>query len=328
MHGCAGFDAGTSSAENLHKMCKMLARHGEGLFLPTIPASSPEKTLYALSQISRCMEEQKSMIDDLQNGLTDRLSEAVILGAHLEGPFLLPAYKGALEEESFLPATVENYRMLTGKYAGIVRRITIDPLCENAMNFIKYISSQGVSVTMGHTAADCETVYEGFRNGATSVTHIFNAMAPLHHRNPGPVGAALSHDDSYAELILDFLHVNKYAAKAVIKAKGVRKTVIITDSCEAAGMPDGPYKLCGRDISVINGEARMPDGRLASSTVFMDRELKNIKELGFSEEDAQYMLHDNPLDAIGLKGAMRIFADSLYTETDENGAVTGLIYEK
>lgn len=327
MHGCAGFDAGTCTISELHQMAAALAAHGEAAFLPTIPAASFEQTRLALSRIAAAMKEQRAWIAELPQTGPCKVSEAIILGAHLEGPFMRPKYKGALDENAFVPATKENWEALTGEYAGIVRRVTIDPLAENAYEMIRYLSDQRISVTVGHTAASCEEVQKAFTYGATSVTHIYNAMPSLHHRDPGPVGAALSDEDTYAELILDFLHVHPMAARLVMKAKGTDKVAVITDSCEAAGMPDGPYTLCGREIQVVNGEARCPDGRLASSTVFMDRERLHIRKLGFSEKDVRRMLHAVPLQAARISADDCAIVDAMYAETDAEGVVCGLYYQ-
>jgi len=343
MHGCAGVDVGTASPEGLHKIARMLCAHGTAAFLPTVPAASPEQTRYALSSIAKVMAEQKPLLDALKgsetasdaqhrygavrdNARLETLSEAFILGAHLEGPFMLPAYKGALDADSFLPATAENWQALTGEYEGIVRRITVDPLAPGALELIPYLVSKGISVTVGHTASKAEQVLEAFAKGADSVTHIFNAMPPMHHRDPGPAGAALSDADSYAELICDFLHVNKLVVKTVIRAKGTEHVAVITDSCEAAGMPDGPYKLCGRDISVVNGEARTPEGKLASSTVFMDKERLNLLSIGFSDEDIARLLHSTPLQAMHATEAEKAVIDRISASIDSTGRAVGLIY--
>ncbi len=285
IHGSAGYDVATCDAAGLIAMSEALAQHGVTAFLPTLPSCFPEDSVAALKVIHQAMELQKK---------GEACRGAVILGAHMEGPFMKDTYKGALNSNAFLPANRENWEKLTGEYEGIVRRITVDPLAEGVLEWIPYLVSKGIVVSLGHTAADADTVLAGFRAGAKSVTHLYNAMPSLHHRTPGPVGAAMADDDSYAELILDFLHVSPVAAKAAIKAKGVNRIAIITDACQAAGMPDGDYVLAGSLVYVRNGEARIPAGNLASSTVFMDKELRHILQLGFSLEQASQMLSSNP----------------------------------
>ena len=288
MHGALGYDAATCGADNLVKLAQGLYMHGEVAFMPTIPAAHPEQNRRALNEIEKAMKitwEQPKM--------------AKILGCHMEGPFLCEAYKGALDETAFCDCTPAQWELLAGEYSHLVKRITVDPLRPGVLQMIPYFKQRNIQVSLGHTAADADTVSRAFAAGATSVTHLYNAMSGLHHRNPGTVGAALADDDSYCELITDFLHVAPQAVKTAIKAKAPRKIAIITDSCQAAGMPDGEYALGGRLVHVVKGEARMPEGQLASSTVFMDRELQNLLYIGVSLDDCSLMLSQNPADLCG-----------------------------
>lgn len=283
MHGALSFDVATCGVDNLVELAKGLYQHGEAAFMPTIPAAHPDQNRSALAAISKAME------------LTwNRKDTAKILGCHMEGPFMCEKYKGALDETSFCDCTIENWEKLTGEYAHIVKRITVDPMCKGVIAMIPYFTERGIQVSLGHTAADSDTIENALLAGATSVTHLYNAMSGLHHREPGTVGAALASDTCYCEIISDFLHVHPKAVKLAIKAKKTGKMAVITDSCQAAGMPDGEYVLGGRLVHVIHGEARMPEGQLASSTVFMDRELKNILSLGFSLDDCAVMFSENP----------------------------------
>ena len=321
MHGAVGQDVGTTDRNGLHNIALILAAHGTAGFLPTIPAVSFDACRKALSVISGVIEEQRSYSDLLANipeGNTQILPEALVLGAHLEGRFMMPACKGALDVSVFVDATVE--------YEKYVKRVTLDPLRPGALELIPYLVSKGISVTCGHTAADADTVAKAFEAGATSVTHIFNAMPSLHHRAPGPIGAALSDDNTYAELICDFLHVDKRVCKMVIKCKSPDYVAVITDSCEAAGMPDGKYQLSGRDIQVVNGEARLEDGRLASSTVFMDRERLNLISLGFSESDITKLTHNTPLEAIRVDADTQTLFSRMFARIGSEGLAKGTYY--
>lgn len=283
IHGSVGIDVGTCDLEGLLKMAENLALHGVTSFLPTIPAAHPEQNRAALSVI------QQGMAVTASDGRYAR-----VLGCHMEGPFMMEKCKGALDASAFCDANTDNWEALVGPYESVVKRITMDPLRPGVLSFIPYLTARGITVSLGHTDADAETMDKAFAAGAVSVTHLFNAMSGLHHRKPGAVGAALASDDCYCELILDFLHVFPHAVKAAIKAKGPGKIVAITDACEAAGMPDGRYVLGGRAVNVVNGEARLPEGNLASSTVFMDRELNNLLSLGFSPADCVRMTSENP----------------------------------
>lgn len=309
MHGALGIDVSTCTAEQLVELAKGLYKHGEAAFMPTIPAAFPEQNINTLVEIKKAMAitaEGKNM--------------ARIIGCHMEGPFMCPKYKGALDENAFCDATIENWEALTGEYADVVKRITADPLRPGVIEMIPYFKEHGVQVSLGHTNATADVIQKAFEAGATSVTHLYNAMSPLHHREPGTVGAALASDDTYCEIITDFLHVHPKAVKLAVKAKTPGKMAVITDSCQAAGMPDGEYVLGGRLMYVINGEARMPEGQLASSTVFMDKELKNLLSLGFSMDDCALMLSRNPAilsgaaDRLGSLEKGRLLAVSVVDE--------------
>ncbi|MBE7056079.1 MAG: N-acetylglucosamine-6-phosphate deacetylase [Ruminococcaceae bacterium] len=310
MHGALGIDVSTCTAEELVELAKGLYKHGVAAFMPTIPAAMPEQNKNTLKEIKKAMELTK-----------DGDNMSLIIGCHMEGPFMCPKYKGALDENAFCDATVENWNELTGEYADVVKRITADPLCDGLIDMIPYFTEHNIQVSLGHTDATADVIYEAFEKGATSVTHLYNAMSPLHHREPGTVGAALSSDETYAEIITDFLHVNPKAVKLAIKAKTPSKIAVITDSCQAAGMPDGEYVLGGRLMYVINGEARMPEGQLASSTVFMDKELKNLLYLGFNLDDCALMLSTNPayLSGIECLGTLEPGKMAVISVVDNNG---------
>ncbi len=316
MHGALGIDVSTCTSDELVELSKGLYKHGVAAFMPTIPAAKPEQNKNTLKQIKKAMELTK-----------DGNNMAVIIGCHMEGPFMCPKYKGALDEEAFVDATVENWTKLTGEYADVVKRITADPLCPGLIDMIPYFKEHNIQVSLGHTNATSDVIYEAFNKGATSVTHLYNAMSPLHHREPGTVGAALSSDDTYCEIITDFLHVHPKAVKLAIKAKTPGKIAVITDSCQAAGMPDGEYVLGGRLMYVINGEARMPEGQLASSTVFMDKELKNLLSLGFSLDECALMLSKNPayLSGVDYLGTLEIGKMAVISVVDEEGNLINVV---
>ena len=316
MHGALSFDVATCGAEKLVELAKGLYRHGEAAFMPTIPAAHPVQNRQALQDIQKAME------------ITWETPEtAKILGCHMEGPFMCEKYKGALDESAFCDATPENWEHLTGAYAHVVKRMTVDPLRPGVIEMIPHFTRQGIQISLGHTAADSDTIDWALQAGATSVTHLYNAMSALHHREPGTVGAALASDACYCEIIADFLHVHPKAVKLAIKAKTPGKMAVITDSCQAAGMPDGEYVLGGRLVHVINGEARMPEGQLASSTVFMDKELTNILSLGFTLDDCAKMLSENPayLSGENCLGALSVGKLFMAVVTDDHGNIQSIL---
>ncbi len=166
---------------------------------------------------------------------------------------------------------------------------------EHSIDFIKYLQDKRTVVSLGHTNATYEEAQLAIDAGATSGTHTYNAMTPLTHRAPGVVGAVMINDSVYAELILDGVHVNYAAAKALLCAKGKEKVILITDSLEAAGLENGKYLLGNQDVYVKDGEARLIDGTLAGSIVSMNVAVRNAyQHLGLKLNEAVNLASYNP----------------------------------
>lgn len=156
-------------------------------------------------------------------------------------------------------------------------------------------------VSIGHTNATYDEAVVGIKAGATSGTHTYNAMTPLTHRNPGVVGAIMEHDEVYAELILDGIHVSYPAAKVLLRAKGLDKVILITDSIEASGLEDGQYKLGNQAVFVKDNSARLEDGTLAGSILAMNNAVKNAyQHLGLSINEAVNLASYNPAKNLNL----------------------------
>ena len=290
IHGAAGGLAG--DLDGIRAMSAMLAAHGVTAFLPTLASETPEDTREGLKSIAQSMQES--------------LPGARVLGAHMEGPFLAVNCKGAMDERNFLAPTVENWNRLTGDWAPVVRRMTLDPAQPGALEFIGWLTAQGVSVSIGHSEASAATVAAALSAGARSVTHLFNAMPSLHHRNPGVIGAALSDPRAVVELIADFVHVDPVALKVAMAAKGADGVMLVSDALQAAGMPDGDYALGGVTVYVRDGVARIAAGNLAGSTLLLDRAVRNVTSLGHSLPDAAAMASAVPCRVCGATDRGRI----------------------
>lgn len=237
----------------------------------------------------------------------DKVEGAKILGMHLEGPFFSVKYKGAQPEECMIAPTVENYLSFAGDHPDFVKKISLAPEIEGAVDLIKYLREQNVVVSMGHTDATYEEAVKAIEAGATSGTHTYNAMTPLKHREPGVVGAVMLHDEVYAELILDGIHVSFPAAKILSKMKGADKLILITDSLEAAMLPDGTYELGNQKVYVKDGQARLKSGNLAGSTANLNQCVRNAyKHLDLPLYEAIGYATKNPADHLGLKDYGRI----------------------
>jgi N-acetylglucosamine-6-phosphate deacetylase len=212
-----------------------------------------------------------------------------------------------MNERNFLAPTLKNWELLTGGYEDAVKRMTLDPSQPGAMELIRFLTARGVSVSLGHSGADADTVLAAFAAGASSATHLFNAMPCLHHRAPGLVGAALACESAAVELIADLIHVDAVALKVAIAAKGCQSVMLVSDALEAAGMPDGDYISGGLTVFVRGGVARIAEGNLAGSTLLLDRALRNaVQRLGIPLEAAVPMVAEVPARVCGLAGRGKI----------------------
>jgi N-acetylglucosamine-6-phosphate deacetylase len=231
--------------------------------------------------------------------------DPLVLGSHLEGPFLAPSRKGA-HNPDFLaapsPAVVER---LVAAARGTLRQITLAPELPGALDAIQVLAAEGVVVAVGHTEADEALTRAAFDRGARLLTHAFNAMPGIGHREPGPVVAAIRDERVTAELVLDGVHVHPDVARLLLDAAPGR-VALITDAMAAAGAADGTYRLGSLDVAVTDGVARLrqPDGSpgsIAGSTLTLDHALRGATQLaGMSLPEAVAALTSVPARALGL----------------------------
>lgn len=307
IHGYLGEDASDGSAEGIKKMANGIIKNGVTSWCPTTMTVSMDEINEALNTVRSLKEESKAW------------DGAEILGVNLEGPFINPKKKGAQAETHIKPIDakfiIEN--------ADIILLATIAPEMEGAIEEIKKIRENcGVKVSIGHTDASFEETLAGIDAGATHITHLFNAQTPLHHRNPGVVGAALLRE-VYTELICDTFHVHKGLFELVAKVKG-EKLVLITDCTRAGGMPDGEYTLGGQKIFVNGIECLLEDGTIAGSVLKLNNAVKNVynnTDMPLWTVVAAASL--NPATAIGVddrKGSLDAGkdADIIITDRDFN----------
>lgn len=279
-HGRGGSDTMYPTFDDLNTISKATLKTGVTSFLPTTMTMPVEDIKKAIENVSMNK---------------DKVEGAQILGVHLEGPFFNKKYKGAQPEECMILPTIDNYLSFVGNHQEIVRKISIAPELEHSIDFIKYLQDKRTIVSLGHTNATYEEAQLAIDAGATSGTHTYNAMTPLTHRAPGVVGAVMINDSVYAELILDGVHVNYAAAKALLCAKGKEKVILITDSLEAAGLENGKYLLGNQGVYVKDGEARLIDGTLAGSIVSMNVAVRNAyQHLGLKLNEAVNLASYNP----------------------------------
>lgn len=303
IHGYLGKDVCDGSVESMKTICEGIVKNGVTGFLPTTMTVSMEVIVKALETCRALKEESKTW-----NGTT-------ILGVHAEGPFINTKKKGAQNPEYILVPSAEFVK----EYADIIKIISLAPeMDEDFKEISKMRKETDVVVSMGHTDADYDTAMASTNVGVRHATHLFNAMSPLAHRNPGVVGAALNSDVT-VELIVDTFHVNPALYNMVYKLKG-DKLCFITDCLPAGGLPEGEYTLGGQKFVSKGIECRLPDGTIAGSILALNKGVWNV----YTNSDIP--LYEcvncaslNPANAIGIgdkKGSLEVGKDADIIITD------------
>ncbi len=311
IHGAGGHDVMEGTEEALSTVARTLAAHGTTSFVATTVTASPEAICAAAEGIARYITLQQQTEDN----------RAQVLGVHFEGPFISPVRRGVHPTEWItLPsaALLQRFTEAAGGYAQI---LTIAPELLGAMQCIDAARKAGLVVAMGHTDATYEQARAAIAHGARHAVHVYNAMRPFTHRDSGVIGAVLTSPDVTAELIADGVHVDETAMRILLQAKGAAGVILISDGISATGMPDGKYTLGTFEVTVAGGVCRNAEGKLAGSTLTLDRALRNIVNLGIPLPDALRMLTLDPATLLGIefkKGSLRTGADADILLLDES----------
>lgn len=271
-HGCAGYD--TMDGDHLSEMSEFLAKNGTTSWLPTT--------------MTVPMEDIQKVVNCDAGAVTG----ANVVGFHAEGPYVSVKYKGAQNEDFIQKPDLAAFYSLQN-----VKLITLAPELEGAMEFIK---NCGCPVSLGHTDASYDCAVEAIKSGALCVTHTFNAMAPLHHREPGTIGAAID-KNIYVQVISDGLHLHPSVVRMLYRLFGPERMVLISDSMCATGVSDGEYMFGGQPIRVENSVARTLSGAIAGSTSTLFECVKKAISFGIPEEDAFRMASRTPAEMLGIK---------------------------
>lgn len=313
IHGACGYDFNDGNAEGIDVMSEFLASHGTTSVLAT--TSTADK--YML----------KKAVEVVAQKIKDGTTGTKILGLHMEGPFFSTLALGAQNPAFTQEATLENLDFILGDNADILKLIAVSPELENAEKFVSELNSRGVVTAIGHTGADYDCAVKAIKNGCKMLTHFYNAMTPLKHRDPGVVGAVLEGRNADIQLICDFVHVHPAAIKIAINCVGKDHVAMISDAISGTGLGDGQYMLGGLDIFVKNGVARIEGGALAGSTLTLDVAMKNMVSIGYSVEEVSRFLSYNPLKMVGLADSKGLIkegydADAVIMDSDFNVKTT------
>ena len=287
IHGAVGVDVMEAPADGFWQMSAYLATQGVTGWLATLVPGSDEN--YA----SVCAAVDQSMNDSETRG-------ARVLGIHYEGPFVNSTQCGALHTEYFKaysgPGDLDSLPVPENS----VRMITMAPEVDGGIELVRELERRGWVISIGHTRADLQLLDDACAAGARHMTHFMNAMAPLHHRSPGPIAWGLSRDDVTFDLIADGVHVHPFMLRLLMKTKGASGITLISDAIAAAGKGDGDYQIWGETITVRNGRTANAAGSIAGSVISLLDAVRLLHSLGVSYIDLAAMASSNPAKLLGL----------------------------
>jgi len=296
IHGGGGAEV-TDGLAGLEKIKQHLVRHGTTSFLITLPALSREETLF-------CLEEGVK---------SKNLPGANILGFHLEGPYLNPWVARAQRKAALRLPSWSEWQEIEEKFGKEIKIVTLAPEIPGVKELIAHLHGLGIVAAVGHSWASYEDIMEAVRQGLSYATHTFNAMKPFHHREPGLIGAILTCEKIYTEVIVDLVHLHPATINLMLKVKGWDKVILVTDAMRAAGMPEGEYLLTGEKVTVTAGAVRLPNGTLAGSVLTLNRAVANLVNMGFPLNQTLRLATLNPAQVLGishLKGSLEIGKDA------------------
>lgn len=309
IHGSVGVDTMEATAEQLGDLAKFLATQGVTGWLPTLVPGSDENYASAVAAIEKSAQSSRG---------------ARVLGVHYEGPFVNSAQCGALHTEYFktYSGSADVDRLpVPGE---LVRMTTLAPEIDGGVELVRALKSRGWVISIGHTRASVQVLDAALAAGARHMTHFMNAMAPLHHRAPGPIAWGLSHDDVTCDVIADGIHLDPFMLRLLLKVKSEGGISLISDAIAAAGRGDGDYKIWGETISVKDGRTSNAAGNIAGSVITMLDSVRLMRSLGVSDVQLATMASLNPARLLGLDhecGSIEVGKRADLVALDEEGNV-------
>ncbi|WP_087974309.1 N-acetylglucosamine-6-phosphate deacetylase [Oceanobacillus rekensis] len=307
IHGTNGADVMDATEEALDTMAAALPQEGTTSFLATTITNSPDNIEKALVNVAN---------------YKNKPGQAEMIGVHLEGPFIEKSKAGAQPLEYIIEPDKQVFKKWQHLSGGKIKTVTMAPEHDRDGSFTRYLVSEGVNVSAGHTGTDFAGMKQAVGYGVRQVTHLCNAMSGIHHRDIGVVGAAFQLKELRGELIADGIHISPEMLQLIYNNMGSERLILITDAMRAKGLPDGDYELGGQPVQVANGRAVLADGTLAGSILKMNEGAKHLLQLdGVAVEDIIQMASVNPAKQLGVydkKGSITVGKDADILLVDEN----------
>lgn len=284
-HGCMGYDFCDGTGEAIEHMAEYEASQG-------ITSMVPATMTLAQEELARIMTAA---------GAYENKKGARLAGINMEGPFLNEEKKGAQDGRYIRCCDMDMYEDFQRRSRGLIRLVDLAPETEGAMEFLQAVRGE-VTLSLAHTCADYETADRALKNGATHVTHLYNAMPPFSHREPGVIGAAYDNKGTFVELICDGIHIHPAVVRATFDLFGSERIVLVSDSMRAAGLQDGQYTLGGQAVTVEGKRAVLTDGGAIAGSVtnLADCLRTAVQEMGIPLEQAVACATQNPARSIGI----------------------------
>lgn len=285
IHGAVGIDVMDATADQLCAISEFLATQGVTAWLPTFVPAADRNYASAVEAIAKAAQSSRG---------------ARVLGVHYEGPFVNSAQCGALHTEFFKTYSRSSDVDGLPVPSGLVRMITLAPEVDGGVELVRELKSRDWVISIGHTRASLDVLDRAFEAGARHMTHFMNAMAPLHHRAPGPIAWGLSRDDVSCDVIADGIHLDPFMLRLLMKVKRSRGISLISDAIAAAGKGDGDYNIWGETITVKNGRTSNAAGSIAGSVITMLDAVRMMRSLGVSYVELATIASSNLARLLGV----------------------------
>ena len=311
-HGAVGVDVNEADVNGLFEIAAFLASRGVTAWMPTLVPDSDENYRRVIDAIDELMEVQ----------VGKAVAQAV--GVHYEGVFASEKMCGALRPEYFRVGSRESGVWSLPKLNRGVHMTTLAPEIDGGIELIEALVAEGWIVSIGHTKADAETLDRAFAAGARHITHFFNAMTGIHHRDVGVAGWGLANEGVTFDIIADVIHVHPKMLGVACRAKTADKVSLISDSVAPTGLGDGEFQLWGETITVENGRTRNERGAIAGSVIAMDDAVRMMRSIGFSDVEVAKMASTNPAKLLGLdheRGSIEVGKRADLVAIDANGNI-------